>query len=227
MPNHHLLPAVLLLMIVPLACTRESTIDTRTFALQYIEAGTALGLLDPYVFGDRPNNPGTISATQSTVTVRETPDNLEKIARVLEEYDVPSPWVRLSFQIIEADGAAAVDPDIAEVEAELRRLFRYDGYRLVGQAVVSATSRSRVEQAIRSRADPEKTFFIEVEVGEIRQIGDTGFVNMHVELRAGVMGGLATQINARTGQTVVLGNAQLGGGDGTTILTVTAELVEN
>ncbi len=215
--------AALVTGVMLAACSGEPTLDTRTFPLQYLEPSTARGLIEPYVYGDRPDHPGMLSFTSSTMTVRETTDNLDRIARVLAEYDVPTPLVRLVFQIIEADGDATADPRIAAVETELRKLFRYEGYRLVAEAVVSGTAQSQVQQEVGGGARGD-SYSIIVEIAEVRTIGDSGFVSMHVELlRHG--GGLSARINARIGQTVVLGNAQLGMEGGTTILTVRPEFI--
>lgn len=219
--------SVLIVALLALVgCDATPTLETRTFPLQYINAQTADGLITPYVFSDRPGAPGTMSFTQSTVSVRETADNLDRIARVLAEYDVPSPWVQLNFQIIAADGATARDPAIADVEAELRNLFRYTGYRLLTDAVVTGAARSNIEQVIGGgAASRDEQFILQVHIGEVRTIGDSGYVSLDVQLRNPMMGALATQINARAGQTVVLGNARLQQGGGTVILVVRPELV--
>lgn len=219
--------AVPFLLLGILACDTAPRLETRTFPLQFIRPSTAEGIIEPYVFMDRDGAEGMMSFTENTVTVRETSDNLEKIARVLAEFDVPSPWVRLQFQLIEADGAGPVDPAIAELEAELRNLFRYDGYRLVAETVVSGTAQSQIEQTIGGDVRQGEGYLLVVEIGEIRRIGDSGYVAMEVNLRSPYAGGLATRINARTGQTLVLGNAQLlRKGSGTLILAVRPELVQ-
>jgi hypothetical protein len=73
-----------------------------------------------------------------------------------------------------------------------------------------------------------------VDILDVRTIGDTGMVAMNVQLRSAVEGstGVTSQINAREGQTVVLGNGlftlELSPGGrrvGTVILTVRPELV--
>jgi hypothetical protein len=212
------------LVLLAAACSRTPQLDTRTFPLQYLSAGAAQGLIRPYVYTDRAGAPGSLSLTESTVTVRETTDNLDKIARVLSQYDVPSPWVRLHFQLIEADGATTRDSSIAAVETQLKKLFRYQGYKLVGESVVSGTAQSHVEQVMLPEA-AGYAYDLAVDVGEIRMIGDTGYVGLQVHLRHGPLGSFATRINARAGQTVVLGNAQFRGGGNTKILTVRPELV--
>jgi hypothetical protein len=167
-----------------------------------------------------------MSMTENTVTVRETPDNLEQIARVLAEFDVPSPWVRLHFQLIEADGSGPADPRIADIETELRKLFRYEGYRLAAEAVVSGTARSVIEQSIGGDVRQGTGYVLDVDIGEVRLIGESGYVALNVHLRSPYGGGLGTRVNARTGQTLVIGNARLREGSGTMILAVRPELAD-
>lgn len=208
------------------ACGRAPQLETRTFPLKHIEPGTAQGIIEPYVFGDREGSPGMMSVTENTLTVRETPDNLEKIARVLAEFDVPSPWVRLHFQLIEADGNRTADPRIADIETELRKLFRYEGYRLAAEAVVTGTARSSVQQSIGGNVRQGEGFALAVQIGEIRVIGESGYVALNVNLQSPYGTGLGTRVNARTGQTLVIGNAKLREGSGTMILAVRPELAE-
>lgn len=218
--------ALVAAVLVLVGCDATPTLETRTYPLQYISSETAHGLIEPYVFSDRAGAPGTMSFTESTVSVRETADNLEKIGRVLAEFDIPSPWVRLHFQLIAADGTSTRDSAIAAVEAELRNLFRYTGYRLLADAVITGTARSHVEQVIGGGSGSrDASYILGVTIGEVRTLGDSGFVSLDVQLRSPMTGALATQINARAGQTVVLGNAQLQVGGGTVILVVRPEFV--
>jgi len=213
---------ILVALAVP-ACDRSPRLETRTFPLQHLEPRTAEGIIEPYVFADREAAPGMMSLTENTVTIRETPDNLEKIARVLAEFDVPSPWVRLHFQLIEANGRGPADPRIADLEAELRKLFRYEGYTLAAEAVVSGTARSVIEQSIGGDVRQGEGYTLGVDIGEVRVIGESGYVALNVHLRSPYGGGLGTRVNARTGQTLVIGNARLKEGSGTMILVVRPE----
>ena len=208
------------------ACTGGPELDTRTFELRHMEAHVAEAMIDPYVYADRPNAPGYISQAGNTITVRETPDNLEKIARVLEEFDRPRPTVRLHFQLIEANGSSTPDPAIAEVEAELRKLFRYSGYTLVTEAVVGGMEGSHIEQIVGD-APPDDGWIITATIGTVRLVGDSGWVQMRVGVRNPMRGAFETQVNAREGQTLVVGNAQLMQSGGTLILTVRPEFVTN
>jgi hypothetical protein len=211
--------------VIALAACGGPRLDTRTFQLKNLSGWEAMQLLAPYVFTDRKEAPGAISQAGTAITVRETPDNLEKIARVLAEFDRPKPSVRLTFQIIQADGAANTDPAIAQVEGALRKLFRFKGYRLLAEAVAGGMEGSEVRQMVSGAGGP---YAINATILDARGTGDSGSVRIKAELfveRAGLV--LNTAVTLRPGQTAVLGNAQLGSklGVGTLILTVRPELV--
>ena len=198
------------------------TLETQTFELQYLPDWEANQLIAPYVWDDRPGAPGSASSISNMLTVRETPDNLEKIERVLAQYDRPKPTIRLHFQLIEADGATTTNPAIEEVEAELRKLFRYEGYTLLTEAVVGGTEGSHVEQVV---GNAQGEWIINAHIENVRIVGDSGTVRVAAGVRSPIRGSFQTTVNARIGQTLVVGNAQLIGGGGTLILTVRPEVV--
>jgi type II secretory pathway component GspD/PulD (secretin) len=215
----------LMLVVLPLvACNSGPTLDTRTFQLKYLTVDDAWGMLQPYVYTDRPDAPGQISGNRTTLTIRETPDNLDRITRVLEEFDVPRPHVQLRFQVIEADGAARTDTAIADVEAQLRKLFRFAGYRLLATAVVGGQEGSAIEQEIPSDHDSGQTFGVNVDIQSVRVNPAPGYIQLRVAFRTSQGTVLTTSVNARNGQTVVLGNAQSAGEHSTLILTVRPEV---
>lgn len=214
---------VLVGLLATAACSGPR-LDTRTFQLNNLNGEEAARILAPYVFTDRERTPGQMSFIHQSITVRETPDNLEKIARVLAEYDRAKPSVRLHFQIIQADGAATVDPAIADVEAVLRKLFRFRGYRLLADAVAGGMAGSELRQRVAGQGGP---YIITATIFDVRGSGDSGSVGVRAELFTSRGNVLNTSVTLRAGQTAVLGNAQLGDQLGTLILTVRPELVPN
>ena len=138
MKTFRTLSVLLLVGISFLGCDGlgDPKLDVQTFNLENRSGHEAADLIYPYVFADRQEAPGTMSATMDAITVRETKDNLEKIGRVLEEFDKAIPSVRLYFQLIEADSFQEEDPAMADVVDELRSFFRFQGYRLLGEAMV-------------------------------------------------------------------------------------------
>lgn len=198
-------------------------LDTRTFQLKNLSGPEAAQLLAPYVFTDRKEAPGALSETSGAITVRETPDNLEKIARVLAQFDRPEPSVQLHFQVIEADGSPVSDPAIADVEHALRQLFRFKGYRLLAEAVAGGMEGSHVDQQVAAPGGP---FTIQARILDVRSAGDSGSVRIETSFWVtDSRKALETTVTLRTGQTAVLGNTQAAQKAGTLILTVRPELV--
>jgi len=219
-----------LLALTFVACARTPSLDTQTFELHYLDATQAQQMIQPYVYGDRPDAPGAVSWVGNTITVRETQDNLDKIRRVLMEFDRPRPTVRLHFQLIEASDDAPTerfDPAIGDVVTELRNLFKYKSYRLLTSAVVGGSEGSHIEQIVGDPRNPDEDVFrLVATIGTVRGTGDSATVQLEVGVHNPMRGALQTTVNARNGQTLVVGNAQLARGGGTVILTVTPELVQ-
>lgn len=225
-------PLILLPILFLGACDGLGSpqLDVQTFNLEHRSGYEAAELINPYVFADRTDSPGTMSATMDAITVRETQDNLEKIGRVLEEFDQPIPGVRLHFQLIEADSFQEEDPAIADVVKELRSLFRFEGYRLLGEAMVPVAGGSQGRQMFSQRFlgvdNP-----IEIEAGA--RVLRSGVVRLEpVQLRDSWDELMSTSVNVSPGQTIVIGGTQtrtglVGGsptGERVLILTVRAEI---
>lgn len=218
--------AALLLLVALTSCGRRPELDTRTFALTHLDPFEAQSLIAPYVYGDRAEAPGAISVASAAITVRETPDNLQKIERVLAQYDVGRPAIQLHFQLIQADGPMPTDPGIAEVEAELRKIFQFEGYRLAGEAVVYALDGSDISQTLSGAKMPAggaQEYGIEASVRRGPQ-GGLRLQSVELHSREGMK--LRTTVNIRPGQTLVLGSSSMEGAAGTFLLTVRAEQTE-
>ncbi len=179
-------------------------------------------MVTPYVYADREGAPGVVRAFSGGLTVRETADNLDRIGRVLAEYDRGKPGVRLIFQIIEADGPGEPDPRIQDVETALRELFRFDGYRLVAETNMAAMESTGSSQHLH---DGMREYFIAANVHQIRGSADRASVALRVELALPDVGSaIQTSMVVPVGQTVVLGSTKPID-QPTLILTVRPELV--
>jgi len=218
-------PSLVALCLVA-ACGRGPRLETRTYALHYLNAAEAEEMLRPYVDDSRPGAKGALSYAGSTVTVRETADNLDRIARVLAQYDRPQPTVRLHFKIIRADGAARSDSSIQDVETALRSLFRFRGYALVAEGMVTGSGRSRTEQTLAGSGGPYR---LDAVIQQVSGTGDSANVMLAVELRfLGPGGGsFSTAVGIPAGRTAVLGNVTGSTSSSALILTVRPELVAN
>ncbi len=207
------------------ACGGTPRLETRTFALRYLGQVDVLQLLHPYVDVERPAAKGAISITGSTVTVRETPDNLDRIARVLAQYDRPQPRVQLRFKIIQADGAARADSSIRDVETELRSLFRFRGYSLVADGMVTGSEHSRTVQTLAGSGGPYRLSAV---IQQVSGSGDSAVVHLTVELMfPGPGGSFENTVGIPVGKTAVLGNVTGSTTSSALILTVRPDLVAN
>lgn len=197
-------------------------LDTRTYRLSYLQDAEARRLIAPYVYVDRENAPGSFEVAGSAMTVRETPDNLERIERMLAEFDVAQPLTMLHFQIIRADGAAAPDPAIAEVERELRRLFRFEGYSLLAETQVGVMEGAAIRQTARGGG---QEFLIEGGVSAVRSRGETPTISLQLHLwtEGGTKQPLQTQVTIPAGHAVVVGTLETAE-SGALILVVRAEV---
>jgi len=206
------------------ACGRSpARLETRTFALHYLDLWTAQRMVEPYVDSARPGAKGAVSATMNTLTVRETADNLDRIARVLAQYDHSQPGVRLTFKVIEADGAAPSDTSIRDIEATLRTLFRFRGYKLISEGLVVGAQNSRSTQTLGGSGGP---YVLQTSIEWVTGSGDSATI--HVEVHLAFPGGeFVTTVGIPVGKTAVLGNVKGGPPNSALILTVRPDLVTN
>ena len=216
--------AGLILAIVVAGCYGDGTpeLETRTFEVLHLEDWVAETLVEPYVYVGREGAPGMASVIDGKLTVRETRDNLMRIEEVLREFDRPTPVVRLTFQIIEANGSTDIDPRIAEVEEVLRQLFRFSGYRLVGEVMVHGTEGNAVFQEFDvPDLGPSA---IEATIRDVRTDSSGGSVQIEMRFHAGSRTVFGTTIRVRAGQTAVLGRTPSSVGNQNIILAVKTEL---
>ena len=216
--------AGLILAIGVVGCCGDGTpeLETRTFEILHLEDWVADALVEPYVYAGREEAPGMASVVDGKLTVRETRDNLMRIEEVLLEFDRPTPVVRLTFQIIEANGSTETDPQIAEVEETLRQLFRFDGYRLVGEVMVHGTEGNEVFQEFDvPDLGPSA---IEATIRDVRMDSSGGSVQLEMRFHAGSRTVFGTTVRVRAGQTAVLGRTPSAVGNQNIILAVKTEL---
>ena len=195
----------------------EVELETRTFTLEGVSPLEAANVIDAYVYRDRPVNPGMISADRNMLSVRETADNLDRIGRVIDELNAGAgtpPETTLHFQLVEPDGASEADPRIADVEAQLRKVLRFDGYRLLGETFVT-TQAGSIDQPIRT---PDGgSYRIEGTFGEGYEVTANNInvvdSNRELSLTFSTPGStlLRSTVNIRDGQTIVLGSARAPG----------------
>ncbi|MDX1578269.1 MAG: hypothetical protein R3266_07280 [Gemmatimonadota bacterium] len=221
--------AIALLALAPTfltqACDAGAELETRTFELQYLAPEEAAEMVTPYVYPDRPGAPGVVTHFSSGITIRETPEALDRIGEVLERYDRAKPGVRLYFQLIEADGFTGTDERIADVRGALEQLFRFEGYRLLAEGHMAMMEGTSSDQNLLGTGG--RAFELGARVNEVRGSGDAGSVGVTVilqPLEGSRRGYINTSLVVPVGETVVLGSSQ-SQDQRTLILTVRPEFV--
>jgi hypothetical protein len=129
--------------------------------------------------------------------------------------------VTLRFQIIEADGFTETDPAIEDVQEALAGLFRFQGYRLAAEAVITAGGGGSFSQTLASRGD--QVYRITANGAAFPAAGqDSGpfhikdlvlWTDEHTPV-------LETSLSVPVGQTVVVGSARASSEEPTLILVV-------
>ena len=197
-----------LLLVLATACDLGGPkLEVRTFNVEAAEdqlRGVS-ALVQPYIYNDRPDAPGSMSVALGSITVRETPDNLDRIARVIADLDLsktPSPSYRLIFQLIEANGSADTDPTIADVVAELRNSLKFDGYVLKGQAHIALTPSASFTQRLQTDSDEYSLS------GNFDEVASGQALSIHFGQRIGQRNPslLDTTVGIRPDQILVLGS---------------------
>jgi len=152
--------------------------------------------------------------------------------------------VLLTFHLVQADGFTDEDPEISEVVSELRKLFNFQGYRLLSTSVfnVGLTPSSTGNTASGSGlqrifpGDSETPLTI---MAEVRAVRATGRVRAKVTLtdattrlrKSGFFGNdherlplLETSVTIRDGQRVVVGTPRRSADEPVLFLVVTPRI---
>jgi hypothetical protein len=192
---------VLAALLLSAGCDGRPEMAVRTYELNRLEYAEAETLLTPYV-----REGGLISGTGRLLTVRETPDRLDSIAELLKRYDGAPAVVTLHFQVIEAGDFAGGDSAIARVEAPLRELFRYRGYRLLSDVRVRALEGVPFAQQ-------QGTIRVAGTVRAVTQEGPHAGVTMELTV-ASAGESVSTVVSGAPGKTMLIGSQSRSGGGG-------------
>jgi hypothetical protein len=204
----------------------QDQVTVRTFMLQRLSQQQAADLLAPYMSAGKGEGVFTAGSGVRGVTVRGTRETLVRVDSLLGANDHAARTLRLRFQLIAtSDSLLPRDPAIGDVDAALRGMFRFRGYRLLSEGVVFTVEGTPVF-SLALKGDEGERYEIS---GDLRALttgpgGDLADLSVSLK-RPGVEGAfagasiLSTRLNAAVGKTVVLGSGA-GQGNTTTMLLV-------
>jgi type II secretory pathway component GspD/PulD (secretin) len=203
-------------MLLLAACNRGGEGEIRTIPLTYLSSEDALKLVTPYLSEEI-----AVSASQAgspAIALRGPDARVNQLADLIGRFDRPVPNVQLRFQVIEANGFTSSDTAIADVEAVLRDLFRFRGYRLVAESLVRSEAPGNAMQ--RLVGEDGTPFEIRAQLTRLLQQDTARAVTLEVQLDAYGTAVLGTTLTVPSGQTVVVGTARSGREGNTLILVV-------
>jgi hypothetical protein len=196
----------------------------RTFKLTNLRPEDAAKLLGPYV--NAPNGGVFEAGSINAITVRETHSVLALVDSLLRVHDRPRAVVTLRFQLIAALDSNRRDPAIDGLDAELRKLFRFPGYELIGEGTARTEERSDYTMSLSTKPKPlanaggtggkelfTESFQINGWIEGVEGSGDARTVRINVALKDANRGKdapelLRTGLTMPTGQSVILGSAR-------------------
>jgi len=117
-------------------------LEAKTIELKHLKPDEATNLLKPYLtsaFG----TVSSVSPTMPIITIKDSPENIARMEKVLAKYDHSPATIRLVFQLIEADtgmrlvAAANNNKVSSDLDATLRSVLRFSSYRLIGQGMAT------------------------------------------------------------------------------------------
>lgn len=167
--------AALALLGVTSAVSAQTPLDTKTVELRHLKPAEAVKLLKPYIVSTG-GGVFDVSEKLPIITIRDVPENIAKMERVLARYDHTPATIRLVFQLIEADtgprlvSASNTRQLPVDLDSTLRSVLRFPNYRVIGQGVATAGEASWVTQQLASAGYGE-TYDLNAEIGLIR-LGD-------------------------------------------------------
>jgi hypothetical protein len=198
-------------------------LPVRTFKLQNLRPEDAAKLLGPYV--NAPNGGVFDAGSINAITVRETHAVLGLVDSLLKVHDRPRAVVTMRFQLIAALDSTLRDPSIAGIDAELRKLFRFSGYELIGEGTARTEERSDFTMSLstkpklvalgssNNRERVTESFQIRGWVESVEGVGESRTVRINVALQDANRGKeapelLRTGLTMPVGQSVILGSAR-------------------
>lgn len=209
---------VLFVLIVTLAALgvaaqqADGKVVVQSFKFKFKTADRAAQVIRSLMSSD-----GSVSIQPgaNTLVVTDKADNVERITKAVNDYDVPSRTFKLEIRLVAAGRVAGTPPavpdDLREVSTKLAGVLRFNSFEKIGEIVVSGREGDAIKR------DVDGIYHADFTVGEYDPV--TGSVQLsdfrlgrYQQTAAGrkeLSDLLKTSLNLRIGQTVVLGASKL------------------
>lgn len=166
-----------------------------------------------------------------TITVYGLPESIEKLEKIKARYDVPPKQIWLEVLLIKASGNGGGKPDyppeIDSIVSKLRSLFKFGKYTIIGRGNAMGLEGSNVSFSGRIENDQEALvqhpFRVQTRLGAAGDIIKLQGLKVTVTLPQNE---IATSINVKNGETVILGASRGKSSEEALITVVTAKIME-
>jgi hypothetical protein len=127
-------------------------LEARTIELKHLRPDEATNLLKPYIVNAY-GSVTSVSPSMPIITIKDIPENIARMEKVLAKYDHSPATIRLVFQLIEADTgprlvAASNNRVASDLDATLRSVLRFASYRVLGQGMATSGENSEIYQKL-------------------------------------------------------------------------------
>jgi hypothetical protein len=197
--------------------------EVREYRVLHRSTTEIFRLIQPYCEGEV-----GLSESLGTITVSGTPARLDRIAEVIAQYDTPLAQIWVEVILVMATGSGKETPvypdELAEVVDKLAPLFKFDEYRIVGRA--NAMGLEGAELALSSEPVDETDAAFQVR-GVLGMAGEyIKLQDLTILVEKPTMKRIATSVNVRDGELVILGASRGNALEGSLITLVTAKVLE-
>lgn len=196
------------------SCVLAASVEARTvraFAIQNRPVREIAMLVEPLL---SPDGSMTIQPQFNLLTVQDSPEAIERVAKLVQEWDVKPPSYRVRVRVLLGTTAPATPgpagPLIDGFGAELTKVFHFTSYQEVETVQVTAVEGTTVEAEAGGRyhlkfllravaSDPERVQLAQFEVAR-REAGPGGVDSFRSVLR--------TTVSLEVGQTAIIAAAR-------------------
>ena len=231
----HPRPASILLLLALLLLPQAAAVGdptgaglaTRVFTLRYKSADEAYLLISPWL---SPRGSIRSQPHQKTLTVVDTPATVQRMAELIDGFDLPPRVVEVAVQLILASASGSSGPPPPPIRGVIEKLnalnTRWSDYRLVGDARVLGTEGER--STMRVGDDYKVDFRIDQIADESRVIR---FKPFELSRREAAVEGteryasiVNTVLNLRDAQLFIVGASKMERSNRALFMTITASL---
>jgi len=210
------------------SCVLAASVEARSvraFPIQHHPVSEIALLVEPLL---SPDGTMTIQPQFNLLTVQDTPEAIERVARPVAEWDVKPPSYLVRVRVLLGTTVPATpgpaSPPIDGFGAELTKVFHFTSYREVETVEVTATEGSTVEAEAGGRYHlkfllravagyPERVQLAQFEIAR-RNVGISGNDTLRPVLR--------TTVSLEVGQTAIVAAARSEGASQGLVLVLSA-----